>query len=174
VTTPASLVPLTTAPGDEHGREILRTWLRLLTCTNTIEARVRTMLRERFDSTLPRFDLLVQLDAAASESVHGLTMSELSRRLMVTNGNLTGLVDRLARERLVSRAVSPDDRRTQVVRLTTAGKRALDEMIPEHQSWVSDMFSGLSESERAQLYTLLGKLKSSAQRVGTGETRSDA
>lgn len=146
-------------------RITLRTWLRLLACANVIEGRVKSLLREEFETTLPRFDLLAQLDAAATESVHGLTMSELSRRLMVTNGNLTGLVDRLAREALVSRAVSPQDRRTQVVRLTPAGKQALDAMTPDHLGWIRSMFSELSTEECLQMYTLLGKLKTSAQRA---------
>lgn len=141
----------------------LRTWLRLLACSNVIEGRVRGLLREEFDTTLPRFDLLAQLDAAAAESVHGLTMSELSRRLMVTNGNLTGLVDRLVREDLVSRAVSPNDRRTQIIRITPAGKQALDTMTPDHLRWIRSMFSELTPDECRQLYLLLGKLKHSAQ-----------
>ncbi|MDQ6736745.1 MAG: MarR family transcriptional regulator [Gemmatimonadota bacterium] len=143
-------------------RSVLRTWLRLLACTNIIENRVRTSLRAQFDTTLPRFDLLAQLDAAAMESPRGITMSELSRRLMVTNGNLTGLVERLAREGLVTRTASLPDRRAQIVSLTPEGKRALDSMTPEHAGWVRDMFEGLSDSDRHQLYTLLGKLKRSA------------
>jgi DNA-binding MarR family transcriptional regulator len=154
---------------DAADRIALRTWLRLLACSNTIEGQIRSRLRARFLTTLPRFDLLAQLDAAASESVRGLTMSELSRRLMVTNGNLTGLVDRLARERLVTRAVLPRDRRTQIVRLTPAGKQALDAMTPDHLAWVSAMFTRLTEQERMQLYTLLGKLKTSAQQTVTPE-----
>lgn len=161
-----------TTPQDD-ARATLRTWLRLLACTNLIEGRIRTLLREQFDTTLPRFDLLAQLDAAAAESVRGLTMSELSRRLMVTNGNLTGLVDRLVRERLVSRAVSPQDRRTQMVRLTPLGKRTLDTMTPDHQAWVESMFDGLTPDERAQLYTLLGKLRTSARRAGMAATAEE-
>lgn len=151
-------------------RPALRTWLRLLACTNIIEGRVRGALREQFGTTLPRFDLLAQLDAAATDAPAGITMSELSRRLMVTNGNLTGLVDRLAREGLVARAVSAPDRRAQMISLTTAGKRALDAMTPVHATWIGDMFEGLSEPERGQLYRLLGKLKHSAQAVVEGNT----
>ncbi len=144
-------------------RAILRTWLRMLACTNIIEGRVRGALREKFDTTLPRFDLLAQLDAARLEAPRGLTMSELSRRLMVTNGNLTGLVDRLVREGLVARVVAVPDRRAQMISLTATGKRALDAMTPDHASWVRDMFAGLTDTDRRQLYTLLGKLKRSAQ-----------
>jgi len=97
-------------------------------------------------------------------------MSELSRRLMVTNGNLTALIGRLVQEGLVSRDPSPDDRRTQIVRLTASGKRALDSMTPEHQHWIDDLFDGLSTSERRQLFELLGKLRSSVQN-SLGEER---
>ena len=89
----------------------VRIWLRLLTCTNMIEGRVRRNLREEFDFTLPRFDLLAQLDRAET----GLTMGELSRRLMVSNGNVTGLIDRLVNEGLVARKPAPEDRRAHLV-----------------------------------------------------------
>ena len=154
------------APQPSHEspeRATVGTWLRMLACTNLIEGRVRAKLREKFATTLPRFDLLAQLDAAAAESPKGLTMSELSRRLMVTNGNLTGLVDRLVREGLVARNVSPPDRRAQIVSLTPAGKKALDSMVPYHAEWVRDMFGGLDDAERRQLHALLGRLKRSAQ-----------
>ena len=153
-------------PAQDNGsdeRSILRTWLRMLTCTNIIEGRVRAALRETFDTTLPRFDLLASLDAATLEAPQGLTMSELSRRLMVTNGNLTGLVDRLVREGLVARVASRPDRRAQMISLTATGKLALDAIAPEHATWVSGMFSGLTNTDRQQLYSLLGKLKQSAK-----------
>ena len=155
------------APSDcvvrDTERSVLRTWLRMLACTNAIEGRVRGALRDQFDTTLPRFDLLAQLDASSAEAPRGLTMSELSRRLMVTNGNLTGLVDRLVREGLVARVVFAPDRRAQMVSLTAAGKKALNAMTPVHAEWITDMFDGLSDAERGQLYRLLGKLKHSTQ-----------
>jgi DNA-binding MarR family transcriptional regulator len=144
---------------DRHSA--LRTWLRLLACSNLVEAEVRRRLRGEFGITLPRFDLLAQLEAASREAVRGLTMSELSRRLMVTNGNLTGLVERLVQERLVSRAASATDRRTQIVRLTPAGKRALDAMTPAHEAWIDSLFGELSPDDRVQLHALLGKLRGS-------------
>ena len=145
----------------DDGRAALRTWLRLLACAGLVERELRGRLRDQFGTTLPRFDVLAQLDAAARESVAGLTMSELAQRLMVTNGNLTGLVERLVRERLVSRAASPVDGRAQIVRLTAAGKRALDVMTPEHQRWIAALFAGLSSDDTAQLYALLGRLRGS-------------
>jgi DNA-binding MarR family transcriptional regulator len=135
----------------------LRVWLRLLTCTKLIEGRVRAGLRTAFDITLPRFDVLAQLDRARD----GLTMSELSDHLMVSNGNITGLVDRLVSEGLIDRGPAPDDRRRSRVKLTPAGKRAFDAMTPTHEGWIDDLFAGLSRAEMAELLTLLAKLKRS-------------
>ena len=142
-------------------RDAVRLWLRVLSCTNAIEARIRSELRQRFDTTLPRFDVLAQLDHAERDGTGALTMGELSRRLMVSNGNVTGLVERLEREGLVSRTRPASDRRRQTVRLTSGGRRALRAMLPEHSAWVSAMFAGLSPKERARLYELVGKLKGS-------------
>jgi len=149
--------------GSETERMALRAWLRLLTCANLIERRVRAGLREEFQTTLPRFDVLAQLDAAERESGRGLTMSQLSRRLMVTNGNLTGLVERLSHERLLTRVVSATDGRTQIVRLTGAGKRALGDMVPAHRAWIEQMFGNMSRRDRATLYELLGRLRDAAR-----------
>lgn len=144
-------------------RASLRTWLRLLKCTSLVEREVRGRLRDQFDTTLPRFDVLAQLDAAARESKAEVTMSDLSRRLMVTNGNLTSLVGRLVREGLVKRETLSTDRRTQIVRLTAAGKRSIDAMTAEHQQWIVSLFSELTSTDRARLFELLGKLKMSVQ-----------
>jgi DNA-binding MarR family transcriptional regulator len=148
----------------------LRVWFRLLTCATIIERSVRQGLREEFGITLPKFDLLSQLDRAGE----GLTMGELSRRLMVTNGNVTGLIDRLVTEGLVVRQPSPHDRRAQVVRLTPAGKQAFDSMIPKHQDFIAERFQGISRAELAELHRLLGKLKTSFEAlVGEDEKRKD-
>ena len=135
----------------------LRLWLRLLTCSHLIESEVRQRLRERFATTLPRFDLLAQLDRAPE----GLTMGELSSRLMVSNGNVTDLAEALVREGLVSRVPEPEDRRSLRLRLTAAGKRAFDAMTPVHEQWIDTMMQGLSRAEMAHLIELLGKLKQS-------------
>ncbi len=149
------------AATDTHAS--LRVWLRLLACTTVVEGTVRSRLRDEFGITLPRFDVLAQLEAAARDDVRGLTMSELSRRLMVTNGNLTGLIERLVEEGLVHRAASTTDRRSQIVRLSAAGRRALDAMAPQHEQWIDEMFAGLSADDREQLYALLGKLRGSVK-----------
>ena len=135
----------------------LRVWLRLLTCTHLIERRVRQNLRSRFQTTLPRFDILAQI----ARSPEGQPMRELSQRLMVTNGNITPLVDRLVEDGLVKREPSPDDRRVQHVKLTKNGRQELGSMIPAHKSWVSDLMQDLDRSQATALHTLLGQLKNS-------------
>ena len=139
----------------------LRLWLRLLTCSSLIAGEVRARLRETYATTLPRFDLLAQLDRAAD----GLTMGELSSRLMVSNGNVTGLTEALVREGLVSREPEPADRRSLRIRLTAPGKRAFDAMTPTHEQWIDQMMAGLTRTEMAHLLELLGKLKQSARRA---------
>jgi len=147
------------APGDH--KDELRLWLRLLTCTTMIEREVRGRLRERFDITLPRFDLMAQLDRAAN----GMTLGELSRRMMVTNGNVTGLVERLAAEGALSRRQAANDRRAHMVRLTEKGRRQFRKMAQAHESWIADLFAGLSTSEVEALLELLGKAKASARKT---------
>jgi len=147
--------PESRLPDDHHGA--LRLWLRLLTCTLMIERRIKSRLRERFDTTLPRFDLMAQLERAPG----GLTMSELSRRLMVTGGNVTGLVDPLVAEGLVERLAVPGDRRAAAVRLTSKGRRAFLAMAGEHERWVVAMMAGVSERDRGELAALLARLKQS-------------
>jgi len=135
--------------------EALRLWLRLLTCTQLIEKRLRADLRERFDTTLPRFDLMSQLERAPE----GLKMSELSRRMMVTGGNVTGITDQLVTEGLVERVDVAGDRRAWRVRLTARGREAFQEMARQHEAWIVDAFAALSDKEIAQLHKLLGKVK---------------
>jgi DNA-binding MarR family transcriptional regulator len=144
-------------PGDH--KDELRLWLRLLTCTTLIEGEVRRRLRERFDVTLPRFDLMAQLDRAED----GMTLGELSRRMMVTNGNVTGLAERLVAEGLLSRRQAANDRRSHMVRLTDKGRRQFRKMAQEHEGWIADLFAGISPREVEALLGLLGKTKASAR-----------
>lgn len=137
--------------------EALRLLLRILSCTNVLETQLRTRLRQQFECTLPRFDLMAQLDRHPD----GLKMGELSQRLMVTGGNVTGLTDKLVQEGLVERRDNPDDRRAYSVHLTAAGKELFSQMAKEHEGWVIELFSGLSKEKREQLSTLLGELKQS-------------
>ncbi len=138
-------------------KDELRLWLRLLTCTTMMETLIRGRLRESFDVTLPRFDLLAQL-ARAPE---GVTLGELSRRMMVSNGNVTGLIERLVADGLVTRTPRPTDRRTVTVQLTEAGRREFDAMAAEHQEWVADGFADLSGSDINDLMHLLARVKRS-------------
>lgn len=149
---------------DDHRAE-LRLWLRLLTCTTMIEGEVRRRLRERFAVTLPRFDLMAQLDKAPN----GLTLSELSRRMMVSNGNLTGLVERLVASGHLERRPSPTDRRAQVTRLTGAGRSAFAAMAREHEGWIADMFAGLGPRGTDDLMDLLGRAKRSVRQAAARE-----
>jgi len=155
MTEPPPLDAETRVSADDH--MALRLWLRLLACTNLIEAPLRTRLRERFDGSLARFDLMAQLD----RHPQGLKMRELSRRLMVTGGNVTGLTDRLVAEGLVERHSDPADGRAQTVRLTAAGQRHFSTMATEHEAWVAGLFSGLAPAKQALLFELLGELKQS-------------
>jgi len=135
----------------------LRTWLRLLTCANMIEGEVRERLRTEFDITIARFDLLAQLHRANE----ALTMGELSRRLMVTNGNVTALIDRLVDENLVARRADPDDRRAQIIDLTPGGRRAFAKMSQTHAGWIAGMFDGIDRKSLKALYGNLARLKAS-------------
>jgi DNA-binding MarR family transcriptional regulator len=145
----------TRATAGDH--QALRLWLRLLACTNRVEAPLRTRLREQFDGSLPRFDLMAQLNRHPG----GLKMRELSRRLMVTGGNVTGLTDRLVAEGLVERLADPGDRRATSVRLTAEGQRQFSTMASAHEAWVVELMGGLRPAQQQQLFELLGQLKTS-------------
>ena len=142
------------AAPSEHP-EALRLWLRLLTCTQLIEKQVRSHLRAQFDTTLPRFDLMAQLERAPD----GMKMKELSRRMMVTSGNITGITDQLVAEGLVERAGVEGDRRAFLVRLTPEGRNAFERMAVQHEQWIVQAFEGLSPKDLDHLHKLLGKVK---------------
>jgi DNA-binding MarR family transcriptional regulator len=148
-------------PGDHEAE--LRLWLRLLTCTTLIEGEIRRRLRDSFDVTLPRFDLLAQLDKAPN----GMTLGELSQRMMVSNGNVTGLTERLVEQGLLDRRASPTDRRAQIVSLTAEGRRMFRSMARTHEDWIADIFSGLNATEIDTLMNLLAKTKASTRKAVT-------
>jgi DNA-binding MarR family transcriptional regulator len=157
-------VPVTTdretiARADDH--RALRIWLRLLTCTQLIERQVRSRLREQFSTTLPRFDLLAQLERHRE----GLKMNELSRLLMVTGGNVTAIVDQLEKEGLVERLDEPADRRAFRIRLTRAGERGFAEMARAHEAWVVELLAGMNRRDQDELLRLLAKVKQRAVEV---------
>jgi DNA-binding MarR family transcriptional regulator len=146
----------TIARADDH--RALRIWLRLLTCTQMIERQVRSRLREQFGTTLPRFDLLAQLE----RHPEGLKMNELSRLLMVTGGNVTAIVDQLEKEEQVERLPEPDDRRAYRIRLTRSGEKAFAEMARAHEEWVVELLSGMAKKDQDELLRLLAKVKQHA------------
>lgn len=143
----------TRAEGDDHAA--LKLWLRLLACTTQVEGEIRRRLRLRFGISLPRFDYLAQL----YRQPEGLKMKDLSRQLMVTGGNVTGLTDELEREGLVERVGSPTDRRSWIVRLTDPGRSGFKAMAAEHERWVLELFAGLDARAVQQLHGHLGVLR---------------
>ena len=134
---------------------VLKLWLRLLASTTQIEAEIRRRLRERFDISLARFDYMAQLYRYRE----GLRMRVLSRYLMVTGGNVTGLADELEKEGLVERIVEPHDRRSSRVTLTKKGRRLFDRLAAMHEAWIVAMFGGMSTQQLHQLHDLLGALR---------------
>jgi DNA-binding MarR family transcriptional regulator len=149
-------------PADHQ--EELRLWLRLLTCTNLIEGEIRARLRRHFGVTLPRFDLMAQLEKAPD----GMTLGELSRRMMVSNGNVTGLVERLLESGLVERRPHATDRRAVVVALTQSGRESFADMAAAHAEWIAELCAGLAAPDLAQLMRLLGRLKSQVKEFSHG------
>jgi DNA-binding MarR family transcriptional regulator len=134
--------------------QALRLWLRLLSCTVRIEKQIRIGLRREFSTTLPRFDLMAQLERSG-----GLRMNELSQRLMVSGGNVTGITDQLEKEGLVIRTPYPGDRRAYTVKLTPTGLKRFREMAARHEQWIIELLGGLSRDEKETMIQELGKLK---------------
>jgi DNA-binding MarR family transcriptional regulator len=149
-------VPLT-APGiSRDSKERLRLWIRLLRASRTIEAELRDRLKKDFDTTLPRFDVM----AALYRSPDGMLMSDLSRFLLVSNGNVTGIVDRLVSEGLVSRSRRNGDRRTSMVRLTDDGVTQFEVMASAHEGWIGELLGGVGVDETRRLAAMLKSFRS--------------
>lgn len=138
---------------DDH--QSLKVWLRLLSCSTQIETTIRKRLRQEAGITLARFDFMAQLHRHPD----GLTMSVLSKYLMVTGGNVTGLADELEKEKLIDRVAEPHDRRSSRVSLTKKGRRLFDKLAVTHESWIAAMFAGMSPAEMRQMHELLGRLR---------------
>ena len=138
---------------DHH--QPLKLWLRMLSCTVRIETEVRSRLRNEFGITLPRFDLMAQLE----RHPEGLRMGELSRRMMVTGGNVTGIADQLVQEKLVVRVPDASDRRAYSVKLTAAGRRAFERMAAAHEGWITELLGGVSPQDKGKLIELLSQIR---------------
>ena len=151
----------TRATAQDH--HALRIWLRLQACSNLIQSQIRGRLRNQFDITLPRYDLMAQLE----RSPKGLRMGELSKRMMVTGGNITGITDQLVAEGLVVREDNPEDRRAYIVKLTPQGHEAFAKMAVIYEKWVIEFFDGMKEMDRYQLHSLLATLKAHMKTISS-------
>ena len=142
-------------------KEDLRLWLRMLSSVNLIEAEIRRRFRERLGTTLPRFDLMAQLDREPD----GLTLGEISRRMMVSNGNVTGLAASLVADGWVERRAHATDRRAQFLCLTPHGRFIFGQQSAAHENWIAELFAGVSNRDRASLHRLLGAVKSGVRQA---------
>ena len=140
---------------DDRGN--VRLWLRLLTCTTVIEKRLKRRFADQYGITLPRFDVMAALD----RHPEGMTMGQLSQALLVSNGNVTGVVQTLLRDRYLSIAPSPTDGRASIVRLTPLGQECFSGLAEAHHEWVDMMLASLTRDQRTTLFNLLGALKDS-------------
>lgn len=147
-------------PFEPHTKQSLRLWLRLLNTTTVVEKSIRSYLKSNCDSTLPRFDVLAALDRADGP----LTMTELSNKLLVSNGNVTGVIARLVDDGFVARKTDAADRRTQRVSLTPSGKRHFAANAKKHEALVDGIFSDVSDVEMEQLLRLVTDLNRSVHR----------
>lgn len=133
----------------------LRMWIRMLRTTRSAESKLREMLREDFGTTLPRFDVM----AALERSEKGLKMSALSKQLLVSNGNVTGIVDRLVVDGLVERVMVENDRRSTLVCLSREGRKSFVRMADEHARLVNDLFSQINNDDLNALGDIFARLK---------------
>ena len=139
----------------QRSKESLRLWLRLMACESIIEQRVRSRFRKHFEVTLPQFDVLSELERAKSP----LTMSRLSKELMVSNGNVTGVIDRLSKNKLVRRVRSKEDRRIQYIELTDEGLKEFRRMAKLHEDWIEELLADVSLDDMRELQELLLKTR---------------
>ncbi len=133
-------------------RQRLRLWLNMLKAVRHVEGSLRENLRAGHDMTLPRFDVLAALHAAAP---NGMKMSELSEHLVVSNGNVTGVVDRLAKDGLVERRLDENDRRAFLVSITAEGRARMDQMMAEHLAWIDELFQTVSDPDAARAISVM-------------------
>jgi DNA-binding MarR family transcriptional regulator len=142
---------------EPRSKEAIRTWLRLMSCETVIEQQLRSLFRNNFSVTLPQFDVLSELERTGTQ----MTMSELSRELMVSNGNVTGVIDRLEKNGFVTRTRAEHDRRIQYIELTHKGRDEFDLMARSHERWLDELLSELSLNDMASLQQLLLKTRNS-------------
>ena len=139
----------------DDSKSRLRLWLRLLSVSRMVEGRLRENLRTEFASTLPRFDVM----SALARYPNGIKMTELSAVLRVSNGNITGLIDRLVDEGFAKREAVPGDRRAHCVLLTKDGYAQFTAMATAHAGWISELFEEFDEGQSAELSEVLKPLQ---------------
>ena len=147
-------------------KEGLRLWLRIVSCTQMVEQEIRTMLREKYDTTLPRFELMAALDRVPD----GLTMGELSGWLMVTKGNVTGIAERLSEDGYIKRTPTPTDRRSFCVTLTPKGKKHFKEIENAYEQLLDRLFSDVSLDDSDMFTGVLARVKEAVEEI-KGEGR---
>ncbi|MEZ5934003.1 MAG: MarR family transcriptional regulator [Alphaproteobacteria bacterium] len=140
----------------------LRLWLKLLKASRMVEEEIRRRLRSRCASTLPRFDVM----SALARAPDGLKMSEISKRLRVSNGNITGIVDKLVEEGLVLRVAVPGDRRANLVCLTAKGQDVFAAHALTHEAWIDEILSGLDDDDIAGMVKRLDHLTATLEERG--------
>lgn len=140
-------------------KQRLRLWLQMLRATRSVEVEVRDRLRSRLGTTMPRFDVM----AALYRWPKGLTMTELSRELMVSNGNVTGIINRLVADGMIIRVPNAQDRRATHVVLTTRGREKFAKMAEVHEGWIDELLGSVNERNTAALITLLASIGLTAQ-----------
>jgi DNA-binding MarR family transcriptional regulator len=145
--------------GAPHSKLSLRLWLRLLSCSMIMEKRIRARLDEEFGSTLPRFDVL----SALERHPEGLTMGQISDYIMVSNGNVTAVVNRLLDDQWLLRTTDKSDRRVVTVRLTRKGRQAFLRMASQHEQWIDHMFQGLTDQRIEELMSALSDMRASIE-----------
>jgi DNA-binding MarR family transcriptional regulator len=148
--------PLPSARRDAESKVRLRLWIRLLRATRVIEGETRERFKTQFNVTLPRFDVM----AALYRKPDGMLMSEISRFLLVSNGNVTGIVDRLASDGFVVRSQRDGDRRTSFVRLTPEGRAVFADMSAAHEDWIDKLLGSVTAREAEQLSAKLKSFRS--------------
>jgi DNA-binding MarR family transcriptional regulator len=149
-------VPLEMVEERSLSKERLRLWIRLLRATRIVEGELRERLKSQFDSTLPRFDVM----SALYRQPDGMLMSDLSRFLLVSNGNVTGIIDRLVGDGLVVRSTRDGDRRTSIVRLTGKGTETFRAMAEAHEGWIAELLGEVDEADAHKLSSMLKSFRS--------------
>lgn len=150
-----------------HEKQGLRLWLRIVSCAQVVEQEMRTMLREKFDMTMPRFELLATLDRVPA----GLTMGELSQWLLVTKGNITGIAERLSEDGYVRRQPTPTDRRSFVVTLTPKGRKAFKEMEQEYEQLLERIFADVSDDDSDNFAGVLTRVREAVEEIRSERDR---